>query len=133
MSIAEEDLRSVAFLAPLSAKDRARLAGEMRERSLADGEPAVEQGSTGVAFFVVLEGELSVLIDGTEVRRLHPGDHFGEVSLIVPETPRTATVRALTPARLAGMSQWNFQGFVREHPEVHWPLLLTLATQLSSR
>ena len=127
------ELRKVEFLAPLSDKSLSRLASEMTERTVGEGDAAVEQGTSGVAFFAVLEGELAVLVDGREVRRLHPGEHFGEIALIVPDTPRTATVRALTPARLAGMSQWNFQGFVREHPEVHWPLLVALARQLGKR
>ena len=133
MAITSQDLCKVEFLAPLSSRDLNRLCSDMTERTVPAGQVAVEQGSTGVAFFVVLDGELTVEVDGDEVRRLHTGDHFGELSLIVPETPRTATVKALSDARLAGMSQWNFKGFVRDHPEVHWPLLVTLARQLSSR
>lgn len=131
MSVDPVELSKVEFLAPLKGRALSRLADDMAERAVGEGEIAVEQGARGIAFFAVLEGELSVLVDDREVRRLRPGDHFGEIALIVPETPRTATVRAVTPVRLAGMSQWNFQGFVREHPEVHWPLLVTLARQLS--
>ena len=123
----------MAFLAPLKDRDLKRLASGMSERSLAAGETAVEQGTSAIAFFAVLEGELSVQIDGDEVRRLGPGEHFGEIALIVPQTSRSATVRAATDSRLAAMSQWNFQGFIEEHPEVHWPLLVTLARQLSAR
>ena len=78
---------------------------------------------------MVLEGELWVLVAGREVRRLGPGDHFGEIALIVPEAKRTATVRAETPVRVGGLSQWNFKGFLGEHPETHWPLLVALARQ----
>jgi CRP-like cAMP-binding protein len=102
----------------------------MTERSAPEGEELVREGESGVAFFVVLDGELSVLVEGKEVRRLAPGDHFGEIALIVPEASRTATVRALTGVRVGCLSTWNFKGFLSEHPETHWPLLVTLAGQI---
>jgi CRP-like cAMP-binding protein len=43
---------------------------------------------------------------------LRPGDHFGEVSLAVG-VPRTATVRALTPATLASCDRATFDEFLR--------------------
>jgi CRP-like cAMP-binding protein len=132
VAVTADELRKVTFLAPLRDKDLKRLASGMSERSLAAGENAVEQGTSAIAFFAVLDGELSVLIDGSEVRRLEPGDHFGEIALIVPHATRSATVKAVAPSRLAAMSQWNFQGFIEEHPEVHWPLLVTLARRLSA-
>jgi len=52
---------------------------------------------------------------------------------VLPDVPRTATVRARTPVRVGAMAEWNFKGFVAEHPEVHWPLLITLARQVADR
>jgi CRP-like cAMP-binding protein len=128
-----QTLRQVNFLAPL--KDRAikRLAKEMTERTAEPGEDLVKQGSKGIAFFVVLEGTLAVISDGEEVNRLSEGDHFGEIALVLPDSPRTATVRAVSPVRVGAMAEWNFKGFVAENPEVHWPLLLNLARQIADQ
>lgn len=131
MSIDPSQLRSVDFLAPLNDKAIQRLAQDMTERSVAPGEDIVTQGTTGIAFFLVLEGEASVLVDDVEVRTLGAGDHLGEIALVLPDVPRTATVRASTPVRVAGLTEWNFRGFVAEHPEIHWPLLVNLARQLA--
>jgi CRP-like cAMP-binding protein len=131
MAVEAEILRQVNFLAPLKDRALKRLASDMGERSAEPGEDLVEAGTSGVAFFVVLEGELVVLVDGREVRKLGRGDHFGEIALVVPDVRRTATVRALTPVRVGTLSKWNFKGFVEEHPEVHWPLLVTLAHQVA--
>jgi CRP-like cAMP-binding protein len=128
-----EELRQVHFLAPLNERSLKRLAHGMTVRSAPAGEDLVTAGESGIAFFVVLEGELSVLVDGDEKRRLGPGDHFGEIALIVPEATRTATVRAATPVRVGALSTWNFKGFLSEHPETHWPLLVTLAQQVAGR
>jgi CRP/FNR family cyclic AMP-dependent transcriptional regulator len=131
MAVNHEALRNVRFLAPL--KDRAirKLASDMSERKAAAGEDIVTQGSGAVAFFVILEGQASVLINGDERRSLGPGDHFGEIALVLPDTPRTATVRAKTDVRLGAMATWNFKAFVADHPEVTWPLLVTLAQQIA--
>jgi CRP/FNR family cyclic AMP-dependent transcriptional regulator len=133
MAVDHEALRQVRFLAPL--KDRAikKLASAMNERTAAPGEDLVTQGSGAVAFFVILDGEATVIIDGSERHTLGPGDHFGEIALVLPDTPRTATVRAKTDVRLGAMATWNFKAFVAEHPEVTWPLLVTLAQQIAEK
>ncbi len=131
MAVDLEILRQVHFLAPLKDKPLKRLASHMGERTAEPGEDLVEEGESGVAFFVVLEGEVAVLAGGSEIRRLGVGDHFGEIALVLPDVRRTATVRAVTPVRVGTLSKWNFKGFVEEHPEVHWPLLVTLAHQVA--
>jgi CRP-like cAMP-binding protein len=131
MGVDVDDLRQVHFLAPLKERALKGLASGMRVRTASEGEDLVRAGESAVAFFVVLEGELSVLVEGQEVRRLVPGDHFGEVALLAPDARRTATVRAATPVRLGALSTWNFKGFLSEHPETHWPLLVSLAHQIA--
>jgi len=131
MAVDIESLRRVEFLGPLKDKTLKRLAGEMSERRAVAGEDLVTEGSTAVAFFVILEGEAAVIAGERELRRLGPGGHFGEIALVLPDVRRTATVRALTDVRLGGMSTWNFKGFVSENPDVHWPLLVTLARQVA--
>ena len=130
MGVEVDELRQVHFLEPLKDRALKRLAAGMTERSAPEGEELVREGESGVAFFVVLDGELSVLVGDKEVRRLVPGDHFGEIALLVPEASRTATVRAVTGVRVGCLSTWNFKGFLSEHPETHWPLLVTLAGQI---
>jgi CRP-like cAMP-binding protein len=43
---------------------------------------------------------------------LRPGDYFGEVALAM-HMPRTASVRALTPATIASCDRETFDEFVR--------------------
>jgi CRP-like cAMP-binding protein len=132
MAVEIEALRRVRFLAPLKDRALRRLAGSMSERTASPGEDLVTQGSGAIAFFVLLEGQASVIVDGHERRKLGPGDHFGEIALLLGDTPRTATVRAIGDVRLGCLATWNFKGFVAEHPEVTWPLLVTLAQQVAN-
>jgi CRP-like cAMP-binding protein len=126
-----EALRKVTFLAPLSDREIRKLAKSMTERSIPAGHPVVSEGEEAIAFFVVLRGEATVSIGGTERRTLGPGDHFGEIALVLGDAPRTATVTAKTDVLLGAMASWNFKSFVAEHPEVTWPLLQTVAKMVA--
>jgi CRP-like cAMP-binding protein len=43
---------------------------------------------------------------------------------------RSASITAGDGLRCAGMTAWNFKPFVKDHPEVAWALLKTLAQRL---
>jgi CRP-like cAMP-binding protein len=131
VAIVPSDLRKVPFLSSVADRDLARLAGSMGERTLSAGKEIVSQGQGGIAFFVVLEGEAAVTIDGAERRILRDGDYFGEIALIAKDPPRTATVTASTELRVATLTSWNFRPFVHEHPEVAWALLEILAQRIA--
>jgi len=132
MSVTLDALQKVPFLADVSRKDLDGLAQTMTDRDAAAGKEVVSQGKGGVAFFLILEGKATVVVDGEERRTLGPGDHFGEIALIVPDIPRTSTVRAETDLRLAALTTWNFKPFVLQNPQVAWSLLETLAKRFAA-
>jgi cyclic nucleotide-binding protein len=69
-------------------------------RKVAKGATLVEQGQAGDELFLLLDGVLSVEVDGTALAEVGPGAILGERALL--ETgKRTATLRALTPVRVA--------------------------------
>ena len=53
------------------------------EAVFSQGDKVLRQGLTGSGFFVILEGEAAIVIDGTERARLGRGDFFGEVSILL--------------------------------------------------
>ena len=86
---------------------------------------------SGVGFFIIADGEGSVSVDGEEVARIGPGDHFGELALISEEA-RTATVTAVTPLRCYVIAFWGFRKFAKDNPDVSWKLLQHLARLLTA-
>ena len=81
---------------------------------------------SGVAFFVIAEGEAAVIVDGARVDTIGPGDHFGELAMI-SEGERMATVEALTPMRCHTIQFWHFRAFAKKNPDVTWKLLQHVA------
>src|SRR6266545_1388516 len=67
---------------------------------LQPGEDLVEQGGPGGRLFLLFDGVLLVLRDGRPVTEVGPGAVLGEMALLEGGR-RTATLRAVTPCRVA--------------------------------
>jgi CRP-like cAMP-binding protein len=125
-------LRSVPLLAEVSDKDLKKLVPNLRERTYGDGEVVVQEGSGGIGFFFILEGNADVSIRGEQRATMKAGDHFGELGLLDDTSGRSATVTANGPLRTAALTSWQFKPFVREHPDMAWELMRTLARRLNA-
>ena len=105
MSAVVDELGEVKLFGGLSQRQLRQLARLMKERTFRPGVTVVEEGTmSGVGFFIVAEGEASVSVDGREVARIGPGDHFGELAAVdwgaSYGRPRLANVVATAPGRL---------------------------------
>jgi CRP-like cAMP-binding protein len=95
------------------------LAGLVKLKSLARGQPVVRQGERATAFYVVRKGTLQVVEEdpGTGANRvlrtLGRGEAFGEVGL-VHSSPRTATVRALSESEVFEIDKGAFDQLLRD-------------------
>ena len=72
-----------------------------------EGDLVIRQGEAGDRFYLVVEGELDVMVDDRHIRVSGPGDGFGEIALL-RETPRTATVRARSGVTLLALDRDAF-------------------------
>jgi len=123
-------LARVPMLSSLDRRHIEKLAKDFSERTFSAGSVVVREGDDhGIGFFVIADGEAVASIGGTEVSRLGPGGHFGEVALI-SDRVRTATVTASTDLHCYVMTLWDFRAFVQGDAEVAWKLLEQLAEML---
>ena len=127
-SPAADLLKKVPLFSDLDNKELQEIAGSMKQRSFSTGQQIAVEGQSGVGFFIIEDGDASVTVHGEEVRRLGPGDYFGEIALIA-QTPRTATVTAETDLKTYGMTFWDFRPLVEETPGIAWKLLQSFAKQ----
>ena len=104
----------------------ARAAKEVTHKA---GTVIAREGERGVGFFFITEGEAKVTIGGKTKTKLGPGDFFGEIALI-DRGPRTATVTALTPIKMLGLTEWVFRGLLLEHPSIALKTLESVAGRL---
>jgi CRP-like cAMP-binding protein len=105
------------------------LAERATEIDFPAGHVIARQGEIGTGFFVVVDGTVRVVRDGTELARLGRGDFFGELSVLDRE-PRNASVVAVTPARCLALASWDFDEAITASPVIALAILRGLATRL---
>ena len=124
-----EMLKRVPLFSELDNRELEQIATSMRERRFRAGDVVTQEGSGGVGFFVVEEGEAEVNVGGEARGTIGPGDYFGEIALI-NESPRTATLTARTDMLCYGMTPWDFRPLVESNSAIAWKLLTAMAEKM---
>jgi CRP/FNR family transcriptional regulator, cyclic AMP receptor protein len=129
---ATELLARVPLFSGLDPRELETISRTVHERTFNAGDKVAEEGQGGVGFFVIKQGEAKVTVGGNEVRRLGPGDYFGEIALI-SEGARTATVTAESQLECYGLTPWEFRPLVQTNAGIAWKILQALARQVDSQ
>ncbi len=112
-------LAPVSLFSSLDAEERAALLAVARLVQYAAHEAIVRQGQAAKSLFIIVRGEASVTLSGTDgaVATLRAGDVFGEMSLLTGEA-RTATVTAIIDCDLLEIDAEGFRTVVMANPSV---------------
>ena len=122
-------LSSLSLFADLGGPQLEGISHIFEEASFAPGQRILRQGITGSNFYVVVDGEASVKIDGEERASIGRGDFFGEMSLLLGSPP-TADVTAKTPLRCLVLAGPQVEPFLIAHPRVMFRMLQAQARRL---
>jgi CRP-like cAMP-binding protein len=125
----EDVLARMALFADLSRAQLEEVAHTFEEEWFPEGQRILRQGFAGTGFYVVLDGEAAVIIDGLERARLGRGEFFGEISVLLGEPP-TADVVAAGPLRCLHLPGPELEGFLTAHPNVTFRMLQAEARRL---
>lgn len=96
---------------------------------VAAGAVVTQIGEPGDSFFVLIDGTVAVRTPVGAGAELHPGDFFGEMSLLDGE-PRSATIAATTPLRLLVVDRAHFWRLLNETPELVTRILTILSRRV---
>lgn len=80
---------------------------------LNSGQIVFRQNQPGNNFFIVVSGILEVIINDERKNTINEGQGFGEMALL-HDTPRTATVRTLTPTQMWGVDRATFKRLIED-------------------
>ena len=122
-------LAGLALFADLREPDLEAIADPERERLFTAGERILRRGVSGAGFYVILDGEAAVEIEGLEPRTLRRGDFFGEVSTLLETTP-AAHVVARTQLHCLEIPGPQLEAFLVRYPRVTYRMLQTVTRRL---
>jgi hypothetical protein len=97
------------------------------------GQLITREGHVERELYIVLSGAVEVLQDGRAIRRLGPGEVFGEIAFFRQEGKRSASVRALQTSRIVTLRRRWLDDLGRSKPAAAQAILLNLARTLAER
>jgi CRP/FNR family transcriptional regulator, cyclic AMP receptor protein len=128
-STREALLAACPLFAGLDADGLAAVSAVAIEVEFAAGRTIARQGEIGTGLFLVSTGSVRVVRDGQEIARLHPGEFFGELS-VLDGAPRNASVIADEPTTCLALATWDAERVMRERPGVALAILRVVAARL---
>jgi CRP-like cAMP-binding protein len=123
------------FFDVLPEPERTRVVSIARRRVFDRRTVVFHEGDPGDAMHVVRKGRFAVQrtsggLDVNTIAILGPGDQFGELALLSPDSIRSATVVALEPAETLSVHRMDFEKVLREYPRASGVLLNALREQV---
>ncbi len=130
-------LSRIPLFADLPLHELDLLTSALDVNEMKDRDILFREGDPGEHFYVVMKGELEVLMaegqaDELLLNVLREGEYLGEMSLILPGGHRTASVRARGQATLLSMSRTQFLDLTRKHPELSTSMVRVLSQRLDN-
>jgi CRP/FNR family transcriptional regulator, cyclic AMP receptor protein len=124
-------LKGMALFRGLSGEELRDVADRFDDAIFLAGHGVLTEGMQGPEFFIILDGQASVEIDGDRVATLGPADFFGEVAAL-DGGPRTASVKADTQLRCLTLPIGGLRQFLLDHPVVAVNLVPEIARRFRS-
>lgn len=125
-----ELLQKSPLFAGFSSREIESVTESAKERSFALGDKIIEEGEIGLGFYLLLEGSAQARKGDTKLADFAPGDYFGEMALLLENTPRTADVVATAPSRCLVITQWDLRAIMKVHPDISHKIMAELAKRL---
>lgn len=122
-------LGRLGIFADLTEPELRGLADELTEHSFPEGRWVLRRGKPGAGLFIIVDGEVGVIIDDDERATLSTGSFFGEISVLLGE-PTTADIIARRPLRCLVIPPERAEEFLVAHPRVMFRMFQTEARRL---
>jgi potassium efflux system protein len=124
-----DHLRRVPLFSDCTDDELHRVAEISRTVESPAGTVVTEIGEPGDSFFLIIDGRVAVQTAVGGGDGLHPGDFFGEMSLLDGE-PRSATVTAMTELRLLVIDRPHFWRLLNETPDLVRRMLTVMSRRV---
>ncbi len=125
-------LKNIPLFNHLNYGELLKVLGTTQMRQVEAGTDVIIEGTQGTELFVLLSGEVDVIVGGQTVGHLTAGNHFGEMALI-DKAPRSATIRTTVKSNILAMKRRDFFMLIHDEPAIATKLLWSFVQVLSGR
>ena len=125
-----DQIAGFALFADLTTPQLERIAHMFEEEVFPEGARVLRQGLSGSAFYIILDGEAAVVIDGQQRATLARGDFFGEVSILLGEPPGADIVASRAAADASSWPARRSSGVLLDNPPLMYRMLQAQARRL---
>ncbi len=110
------------------------VAQKVHTRNLAEGDVLMRKGDAGDSLFMINEGWFKIVTQDAQggeliINKTGPGETLGEMALL-DEAPRSATVIALSAAKVLELKKDAFQEILDQRPDVALSLIRGFSSRL---
>jgi CRP-like cAMP-binding protein len=124
-----EGLGQLALFADLPRDELEAIVESCERVSYREGEWVIRQGDDLSALYMIIDGEVTTVIDDVDVRILPKGSFFGEVSVLLDE-PTSASIVTRSPVTCLVVPAPEVESFLLSHPRVLYRMLKAEARRL---
>lgn len=110
-------MNSASLFKPFTKSERRDLVQRFRARDAVAGETLIQEGRPSDGLYVVLTGEVAVVMGGRQVATLREGQVFGEMSLLT-RSPTSATVKTTRRTSFLRLPREDFDELIMSHPQI---------------
>jgi sigma-B regulation protein RsbU (phosphoserine phosphatase) len=121
----------------LSKEDLFSLINELPVEAYEAGKYLFREGEPGNSLYVVKSGRIEVVLAGGTSDEMHlrfcgPGEYVGEMSLILKQGRRTASVRTTEDSQLWMMTRDKFNECIKRWPHLAYSMVEIMSERLES-
>lgn len=124
-----ESVSRLALFADLSYTEIEEVLPMVEEVLYHEGQWVVRRGDVDVGLNIIVDGEVSVVLEGDELAALSKGSFFGEISALLGE-PTVADIIARTPLQCLFVKPEDVEAFLVANPRVMFRMLQAEARRL---
>lgn len=125
-------LKSLDIFSEIPQEDLLFVASQLTEIEYEENHTIIEQNELGTSMYIVVRGEVEVIIDGKIITTLGEKSIFGELAALDPE-PRNATIKTLKDTLVFKINSVIIYNLISEYPNVARGIIKILCERIRDK
>jgi CRP-like cAMP-binding protein len=122
-------LKSIELFSHIPEKELIWLAAQIDIVEYGPDMEIIHQGEIGTSMYVIVDGEVDVIVNDNSVAKLSTKDFFGELAALDPE-PRSATIKTITDSLLFKIEREIIYDLVNQYQSIAQGIIKVLCKRI---